>query len=56
MYRFDIIAVGRLPDDFVAEGAAALASLGYTEAEIVPVLRKASSCKTVEEIIKFALR
>ena len=43
-------------DDFVAEAAAALASLGYTEAEIVPVLRKASSCKTVEEIIKFALR
>ena len=43
-------------DDFVGEAAAALASLGYTEAEIVPVLRKASACKTVEEIIKFALR
>ena len=52
----DSMAPAPAADDFVGEAAAALASLGYTEAEIVPVLRKASACKTVEEIIKFALR
>ena len=43
-------------DDLVSEATAALVSLGYTAAEITPVLRKASACKTVEEIIKFSLR
>ncbi len=40
----------------VSEAAAALAALGYTQAEIAPVLKKAAGCETVEEIIKLALK
>ena len=43
-------------DDMFAEASAALFSLGYTQAEIGPVLRKAAKCSSVEEIIKFALK
>ena len=43
-------------DDMFAEASAALLSLGYTQAEIGPVLRKAAKCSSVEEIIKFALK
>lgn len=43
-------------DDLISEATAALASLGYTATEIAPVMKKASDCKSVEEIIKFALK
>ena len=45
-----------IPDDLQSEASAALASLGYTTSEIGPVLRKAGTLKSVEEIIKFALK
>ena len=43
-------------DDMFGEASAALLSLGYTQAEIAPVLRKGSKCTSVEELIKFALK
>lgn len=43
-------------DDIMAEAAAALASLGYSQAEIAPVLKKAGKCGTVQEIIKLGLK
>lgn len=39
-------------DDAVAEAMAALQSLGYTQAEIAPVIRKTAKYKTTEAIIK----
>lgn len=33
-----------------------LLALGYTQAELAPMLKKSAKCKTVEEIIKFALK
>lgn len=42
--------------DIMAEAGQALAALGYTQAEFTPVLRKAGKCKTVEDIVKFALK
>ncbi len=43
-------------DDMISEATAALLSLGYTQVEIAPVLKKTASFKTVEDIIKFALK
>ncbi|MGN0949322.1 MAG: Holliday junction branch migration protein RuvA [Mitsuokella sp.] len=43
-------------DDKVAEATAALAALGYTQAEITPVIRKTAKYKTPEEIIKASLK
>lgn len=43
-------------DDLMSEASAALTSLGYSAAEINPVLRRAGGMKTVQEVIKFALR
>ena len=43
-------------DDILSEASAALLSLGYTQAEIAPVLNKAAKLKTVEAVIKFALK
>ena len=43
-------------DDILSEASAALLSLGYTQAEIAPVLKKAAKLKTVEAVIKFALK
>ena len=43
-------------DDMLSEATAALLALGYTQAELAPVLKKSAKCKTVEEIIKFALK
>ncbi len=45
-----------VPDDMLAETQAALEALGYTQAEIVPVLRQAAKGKTTEAIIKLALK
>ena len=47
---------GPLGDDIVSEAQAALVALGYSQAEIAPVLKKATKCKTTEEIIKLALK
>ena len=43
-------------DDAVAEAMAALQSLGYTQAEIAPVIRKTAKHKTTEAIIKASLK
>ena len=42
--------------DMMTEASAALQSLGYSLAEIVPVLKRGKNCKQVEDLIKFALR
>ncbi|SFT34497.1 Holliday junction DNA helicase subunit RuvA [Selenomonas sp. GACV-9] len=47
---------GAVGDDIISEAQAALIALGYSQAEIVPVLKQASKCKTTEEIIKLALK
>lgn len=43
-------------DDMVAEAMAALQSLGYTQAEIAPIIRKTAKYKTTEAIIKASLK
>ena len=43
-------------DDMIGEAIAALGALGYSQSEIAPVLKKASKCRTTEEIIKMALK
>ncbi len=43
-------------DDMMSEAGAALAALGYTQAEIAPALKKAVNCDSVEAAIKFALK
>lgn len=43
-------------NDAQSEAGEALKSLGYSDAEILPVLKKAKNCTTVEMYIKFALR
>ena len=45
-----------LGDDMLSEASAALISLGYTQAEIAPVVKKAGKLSSVEEMIKFALK
>ena len=47
---------GPVGDDIISEAQAALMALGYGQAEIAPVLKKATKCKTTEEIIKLALK
>ena len=47
---------GPLGDDMISEAQAALVALGYSQAEIAPVLKKATKCKTTEEVIKLALK
>lgn len=47
---------GAVGDDIISEAQAALVALGYNQAEIAPVLKKATKCKTTEEIIKLALK
>ena len=42
--------------DVISEAMLALQSLGYSQAEITPLLKKATKLKTVEEIIKYALK
>ena len=45
------------PDGSIfAEAEEALNSLGYTSAEVAPVLQKARKCQTTEEVIRFALK
>lgn len=45
-----------LPGNFENEAAEALQSLGYSQQEIIPVLRKAGNITDTQELIKFALR
>ena len=47
---------GPIGDDVMSEAQAALVALGYSQAEIAPVLKKATKCKTTEEVIKLALK
>ena len=51
-----LVMEGPVGDDIVSEAQAALVALGYSQAEIAPVLKKATKCKTTEEIIKLALK
>lgn len=43
-------------DKMLSEAGAALLSLGYTQAEFTPVLRRAKDCKDAESLIRFALK
>jgi len=43
-------------DDMISEALQALMALGYTQAEIMPILKKTVKCESVEAIIKFALK
>lgn len=43
-------------DTMLAEAGAALLSLGYTQAEFTPILRRAEDCKDAEALIRFALK
>lgn len=43
-------------DDILSEATAALTALGYSQAEITPVLKKAAKGKSTEEIVKLALK
>ena len=47
---------GEIADDILSEAMAALTSLGYSQAEITPVLKKAAKGKSTEEIVKLALK
>lgn len=47
---------GEVADDILSEATAALAALGYSQAEITPVLKKAAKGKSTEEIVKLALK
>lgn len=45
-----------LPGDTFTEAGQALAALGYSQAEYMPLLRKAGAASTVEEIVRFVLK
>ena len=47
---------GEVADDILSEATAALTALGYSQAEIMPVLKKAAKGKSTEEIVKLALK
>lgn len=47
---------GAVADDILSEATAALTTLGYSQAEITPVLKKAAKGKSTEEIVKLALK
>ena len=47
---------GEVADDVLSEAMAALTALGYSQAEITPVLKKAAKGKSTEEIVKLALK
>ena len=50
-----LVSKDEVADDKIAEAQAALVSLGYTQAEITPALKKAAKGKDTAEIIKLAL-
>ena len=43
-------------DDMISEATAALVSLGYSQQEIAPAIKKAKACKSVQDIIRTALK
>lgn len=43
-------------DDVITQAVEALAALGYTRAEVMPVIGKKSDVKSVQELVKLALR
>ena len=47
---------GEVADNILSEATAALTALGYSQAEITPVLKKAAKGKSTEEIVKLALK
>ena len=47
---------GSVGDDMISEAIQALTGLGYTQQEIFPVIKKSAKLKSVEEIVKFALK
>ncbi len=47
---------GAVADDILSEATAALTALGYSQAEITPVLKKVAKGKSTEEIVKLALK
>ena len=47
---------GDVADDILSEAMAALTSLGYSQVEITPVLKKAAKGKSTEEIVKLSLK
>ena len=51
-----LVSEDEVADDKIAEAQAALISLGYTQAEIARVLKKAAKGKDTAEIIKLALK
>ena len=51
-----LVSEDEVADDKIAEAQAALVSLGYTQAEITPALKKAAKGKDTAEIIKLALK
>ena len=51
-----LVSEDEVADDKIAEAQAALISLGYTQAEIAPALKKAAKGKDTAEIIKLALK
>ena len=51
-----LVSEDEVADDKIAEAQAALVSLGYTQAEINPALKKAARGKDTAEIIKLALK
>ena len=50
-----LVSEDEVADDKIAEAQAALVSLGYTQAEITPALKKAAKGKDTAEVIKLAL-
>lgn len=53
---FQLDMAAEAGDDMVSEAVAALLALGYSRAEIAPVIKKAAAYKSTEEIIKMALK
>ena len=51
-----LVSEDEVADDKIAEAQAALVSLGYTQAEITPAMKKAAKGKDTAEIIKLALK
>jgi len=52
----DAITIADSNDEIVTQAMLALTALGYTQTEIMPVLGKLAHVRSVEELIKMALR
>lgn len=54
--EFTLGTIKAADDNMLAEAAAALETLGYSQSEIFAVLKQLNNCKTTEEMIKLALK